>query len=154
MIVWILLPAYNEEKAFSLILPKISKTFEKKEQAYRIVVVEDGSTDESCQRLLEMKDDYPVDMVMLEQHSRVILTDSGGMQKEAYFFGVPCVTLRPETEWIETVNAGWNHLVGANCEEIVNAVRESIGSKPRLQLDIFGDGTASHKIVQCLAETA
>ena len=63
MIVWILLPAYNEENALPLILPKIKNIFEQKKQAYRIVVVEDGSTDDSCQKLLEMRDDYPVDIV-------------------------------------------------------------------------------------------
>jgi len=63
-----------------------------------------------------------LDMLILEQNARAILTDSGGIQKEAYFFGVPCVTMRTETEWIETVEAGWNVAVGADRGKIVEAV--------------------------------
>jgi len=66
--------------------------------------------------------DY-LDMVALEKQARLILTDSGGVQKEAYFHGVPCVTLRDETEWIETVQDGWNLIAGADLRRIVEAVR-------------------------------
>ncbi len=90
------------------------------------------------------------DMLILEQNARMILTDSGGMQKEAYFFGVPCITLRPETEWTETVGAGWNVLTGADTERIVKSVRSVWPLKDRPA--IYGDGRAANKIVTLLDE--
>jgi UDP-N-acetylglucosamine 2-epimerase len=92
-----------------------------------------------------------LDMLVLEQNARMILTDSGGVQKEAFFFGVPCLTLRPETEWVETVEAGWNVVCGASREHILEAARRvdwSHESPPR----IFGDGLASEKITAILNE--
>ncbi len=89
-----------------------------------------------------------LDMLMLEQHSHLILTDSGGVQKEAYFFGVPCLTLREETEWVETVEAGWNRLVGADYEAIVEAAHTF---RPEgTPAPIFGDGNASGIIATIL----
>jgi len=91
-----------------------------------------------------------LDMLVLEENARLILTDSGGMQKEAYFFGVPCITLRPETEWIETVEAGWNILTGATIAEIHSALRSF--TLPDKRPPLFGSGTAALEIVRVLAE--
>lgn len=90
-----------------------------------------------------------LDMLMLEQHARLILTDSGGMQKEAYFFAVPCVTLRPETEWAETVRSGWNMLVEADSRRIRDAVKNTAWPEGR-PAPIFGDGSAARQIVQIM----
>lgn len=90
-----------------------------------------------------------LDMLVLEQNARLILTDSGGMQKEAYFLGVPCITLRLETEWVETVEAGWNVIVGSDMERIVASIR---GFQPKGSRcpEIFGDGRAAEKIYRLL----
>jgi len=91
-----------------------------------------------------------LDMLMLEQNAKAILTDSGGIQKEAYFFGVPCITMRTETEWVETVEAGWNVIVGADRGKIVEAVRCLKSDNPRPEL--YGDGKAAKKIIQHLTD--
>jgi UDP-N-acetylglucosamine 2-epimerase len=93
-----------------------------------------------------------LDMVMLEKTARMILTDSGGVQKEAYFHGVPCVTLRPETEWIETVSAGWNRVVDADVEAISDAMTTRFW--PDARPDLFGDGHAADHIVARLQTAA
>lgn len=91
-----------------------------------------------------------LDMLWLEKNARMILTDSGGVQKEAYWMRVPCVTLREETEWIETVESGWNILVGADRKKILEAARGF--SVPSSQIALFGDGNASGKIAQHLMD--
>lgn len=89
-----------------------------------------------------------LDMLVLEQHARAILTDSGGVQKEAYLLAVPCITLRAETEWVETVEAGWNLVLDANPAQILRAALEfrPEGQPPPL----FGDGHAAERIVALL----
>jgi UDP-N-acetylglucosamine 2-epimerase len=90
------------------------------------------------------------DMMVLEENARMIATDSGGVQREAYFFAKPCLTLRDETEWTETVEAGWNKLVGADCREIVTAWHTF---KPPLEHPaVLGDGTAAKRIACSLEE--
>ena len=91
-----------------------------------------------------------LDMLILEKNARAILTDSGGIQKEAYIFGVPCVTLREDTEWWETVDAGWNKLVGADPDLILKAVRNP--AVPVDRPDLFGDGKAAEKIAELIKE--
>ena len=85
-----------------------------------------------------------IDFLKLLKHAKKIITDSGGIQKEAYILGVPCITLRDTTEWIETIEVGWNVLIESDREKIIQAVEEfePTGSKG----DVFGDGTASKKI--------
>ena len=89
-----------------------------------------------------------LDMLHLMAHAAKILTDSGGVQKEAYMLGVPCITLRENTEWVETVEAGWNVLVGAGREEIVSMIHEfaPAGDQPPL----FGDGRAAAGIAKII----
>jgi UDP-N-acetylglucosamine 2-epimerase len=90
-------------------------------------------------------------MVALENHAHAIATDSGGVQKEAYLSGVPCITLRNETEWTETVDAGWNRVVGATTGGLEAALADDWfmdRSRPRPAL--YGDGHAAGRIVTAL----
>ncbi len=91
-----------------------------------------------------------LDMLTLEAGARIILTDSGGVQKEAYWFGKPCITLRDETEWVELVHAGCNRVVGAETRAIVSAVNEFESAGAALPADrptdLYGDGHSAEKI--------
>ncbi len=93
-----------------------------------------------------------VEMIALESEARLLLTDSGGVQKEAYFFGVPCVVVREETEWTELVEIGWNRLAGTQPAEILAAVdatlRADFARQPRIHF--YGDGQASARIAEVL----
>lgn len=92
------------------------------------------------------------DMLVLEKNAKKILTDSGGIQKESYWLKVPCITLREETEWVETIKADWNILVGTNKEKIINAVKQVEPKGP--QGNYFGDEKTAGRIVKILASKA
>lgn len=92
-----------------------------------------------------------VEMVQLEKYAALVVTDSGGVQKEAYFFQVPCVTMRDETEWVELVQAGWNRLAPPEDPgTVIAAIRDALGTRGR-EVSPYGSGDAADKIVARLA---
>lgn len=90
-----------------------------------------------------------LDMILLEANSCKILTDSGGVQKEAFFLSKPCITMRDDTEWVETIENGWNVLVGADKDRILDALNNFVPDKPRK--DFFGDGKAADRIISIIS---
>jgi len=95
-----------------------------------------------------------LDMIELEAQAHVIFTDSGGMQKEAFFAHVPCITLREETEWVETVETGWNQLAGTNAQMIADAFITATSSRPEKRVDLYGEGDASEILLERLASAS
>lgn len=111
-------------------------------------VIEKHGLDHLLQPLQMLEPVGFADMLRLERRAKCILTDSGGVQKEAYFYGVPCVTARDETEWIETVETGWNTIAGATRARIVEAVlaMRAPDSKP----EVYGSGDSARAILEDL----
>lgn len=95
-----------------------------------------------------------IDMQVLTRYASLILTDSGGLQKEAYFLDVPCITLRDETEWVELVECGWNRLIPIN-EHLANELEKWVPIMQQRNTlkkqDFYGDGSASKKIAEFMA---
>jgi UDP-N-acetylglucosamine 2-epimerase len=92
------------------------------------------------------------DMVGLVSGAVAVVTDSGGLQKEAAWLGTPCITVRNETEWVETVECGWNVIVGTDTEQIVH--RALTASPPDDPFTAYGDGTAAVRVVECIIDGA
>jgi UDP-N-acetylglucosamine 2-epimerase len=92
-----------------------------------------------------------LELAALASQARVIVTDSGGLQKEAYWYGVPCVTLRPSTEWVDTVHAGGNTLVDDDPDALATAVVSA--RMPENHPVLYGDGHASERVAQALLAT-
>jgi UDP-GlcNAc3NAcA epimerase len=93
-----------------------------------------------------------LEMIALSRAARIIMTDSGGLQKEAYWLGVPCLTLRKETEWVETVENGWNMLVGTDPEKIRHVARSFV--PPKKHPPLYGDGKMAAKCLDLLEQTS
>lgn len=116
-------------------------------RTYKLII---NTGKQSCLDGIRVIDPVPyLEMQRLEMGAKVILTDSGGIQKEAFFHAVPCITLRDETEWIETVTSGWNTLVGADKHSIIEAFEKT---KKPLKIDEqpYGNGDAANIILETL----
>jgi UDP-GlcNAc3NAcA epimerase len=91
-----------------------------------------------------------IDMVQLTANAKLIMTDSGGLQKEAFFFGKNCVTMREQTEWVELVNHGFNITTGAVKDSIVNAYKIMLNKQNNFDVNLYGTGNAAEEILEGL----
>jgi UDP-GlcNAc3NAcA epimerase len=115
------------------------------------IVARDERMQSALQKLRVSEPIGYLDMIALESNARIIVTDSGGVQKEAYFFKVPCVTMRTETEWNELIDAGWNRLAPpTSSRAIADAIGQAIAQRPSEHGQLFGNGNAAGDIVSIL----
>jgi UDP-GlcNAc3NAcA epimerase len=113
---------------------------------------EDGGFEDVLERIEVIPPAGYLDMVTLETNARLIVTDSGGVQKEAFFYGVPCMTLREETEWVELVDLGWNRLVAPTSPQAVrDGIKLAMAAGAGKPGQPYGDGHAAERIVRILA---
>ncbi|MGC6469875.1 MAG: non-hydrolyzing UDP-N-acetylglucosamine 2-epimerase [Flavobacteriales bacterium] len=91
-----------------------------------------------------------LEMIYLLKHCKIVMTDSGGLQKEAFFFSKNCITLREETEWVELVDGGFNILVGSDSNNIISAFEEMVNKKNNFNVDLYGSGQAASNIALTL----
>ncbi len=94
-----------------------------------------------------------LDMLKLMKNAEAVLTDSGGIQKEAYYLNAPCITLRDESEWVETVNTGWNFVVGADKDKFNSAFKELNNVRTKDHPFLYGEGDTAARITKILKET-
>jgi UDP-GlcNAc3NAcA epimerase len=117
----------------------------------RKILTDQGIIGELSHRILLIDPLGYMDMMMLEKNARLVATDSGGVQKEAYFHSVPCVTFRENTEWVELVNLGWNRLARPmDTAAVISGLRDALHSTPGPRDNPYGDGHAAERIAQIL----
>lgn len=139
----------NIMSAFAEIAREIPVIFPVHPRTRRLI---DGLAPVPCESLLMIESVSYFDMLRLESDARCIVTDSGGVQKEAFFLRVPCVTTRDESEWVETIETGWNTLAGADTERIVKAVRDGVPGHSSAWP--YGRGDSAQQIVHVLTSGA
>ncbi|RKX17890.1 MAG: UDP-N-acetylglucosamine 2-epimerase (non-hydrolyzing), partial [Candidatus Zixiibacteriota bacterium] len=108
-----------------------------------------GMSSEKTQNLTIIEPVGYLEMVYMLNRCQLVMTDSGGLQKEAFFFKKPCITLRDETEWVELVEHRFNTIVGANRDKILSAVKTQ-SSDLNFDINLYGNGKASEKIISVL----
>ena len=118
----------------------------------RAVLLQAGRLERLSRKVTLIEPVGYLDMVQLEKYAALIATDSGGVQKEAFFYGVPCVTLRDETEWVELVESGWNRLAPpVDAQSLVRVIKAALGSRGD-SVTPYGTGSAAQAIVDKLSE--